>query len=164
MRTLYLASKVSIVVCMLWLLTACCQPKLLGDYKQDSVRVEVVENIVYVRDTLYHEVPLLKEVETVRDTTSYLSNQYAESWASVRSDGTLSHSLSTRPQQIPIPYKKSEKHRDSIVYRTVEKQVLVEVERNLTWWQQTQIRGFWAILVFIAVLSAIRWVKGKILS
>lgn len=164
MRTLILASKVSIIVWMLWSLTACCQPKLLGDYKQDSVRVEVVENIVYVHDTLIYEVPLIKEVQTVRDTTSHLTNTYAESWASVRSDGTLSHSLTTRPQQIPIPYKKTEKQRDSIVYRTVEKQVMVEVERNLSWWEQTQIKGFWALLAFIAVTGSLHLIKKKLFS
>lgn len=163
MRTIFFASKVAIIVWMLWSLTACCQPKLLGDYKQDSVRVEVVENVVYVHDTLIHEVPLIKEVQSVRDTISHLSNTYAESWASVRSDGTLSHTLLTRPQRIHIPYKKTEKHRDSIVYRTIEERVVVEVERNLSWWEQTQIRGFWALLAFIAVIYTIRWVKRKIL-
>lgn len=148
---------------MLWSLTACCQPKLLGDYKQDSIRVEIVENVVYVHDTLYHEVPLIKEVQSVRDTISHLTNTYAESWASVRSDGTLSHTLLTRPQRIPIPFKKAEKHRDSIVYRTIEERVVVEVERNLSWWEQTQIKGFWALLAFIAVIYTIRWVKRKIL-
>ena len=163
MRTIFFASKVSIIVWMLWSLTACCQPKLLGDYKQDSIRVEVVENVVYVHDTLYHEVPLIKEVQSVRDTISHLTNTYAESWASVRSDGTLSHTLLTRPQRIPIPFKKTEKHRDSIVYRTIEERVVVEVERNLSWWEQTQIKGFWALLAFIAVIYTIRWVKRKIL-
>lgn len=163
MRTIFFASKVSIIVWMLWSLTACCQPKLLGDYKQDSVKVEVVENVVYVHDTLIHEVPLIKEVQSVRDTISHLTNTYAESWASVRSDGTLSHTLLTRPQRIPIPFKKTEKHRDSIVYRTIEERVVVEVERNLSWWEQTQIKGFWALLAFIAVIYTIRWVKRKIL-
>lgn len=164
MKTLVFASKVTIVVCMLWLLTACCQPKVLGDYKQDSIRVEVVENIVYVHDTLIHEVPLIKEVQSVRDTISHLSNTYAESWASVRSDGTLSHTLLTRPQRIPIPYKKTEKHRDSIVYRTIEERVVVEVERNLSWWEQTQIKGFWALLAFVAVTSTLHLLKRKFLS
>lgn len=163
MRTIFFASKVSIIVWMLWSLTACCQPKLLGDYKQDSVRVEIVEHTVSVHDTLYHEVPLIKEVQSVRDTISHLTNTYADSWASVRSDGTLSHTLLTRPQRIPIPYKKTEKHRDSIVYRTIKERVVVEVERNLSWWEQTQIRGFWALLAFIAVIYTIRWVKRKIL-
>jgi hypothetical protein len=149
---------------MLWLLTACCQPKVLGDYKQDSIRVEVVENIVYVHDTLYHEVPLIKEVQSVRDTISHLTNTYAESWASVRSDGTLSHTLLTRPQRIPINYKKTEKHRDSIVYRTIQKQIMVEVERNLSWWEQTQIKGFWALLAFVAVTSTLHLLKRKFLS
>lgn len=164
MKTLVFASKVTIVVCMLWLLTACCQPKVLGDYKQDSIRVEVVENVVYVHDTLYHEVPLIKEVQSVRDTISHLTNTYAESWASVRSDGTLSHTLLTRPQRIPIPFKKTEKHRDSIVYRTIEKQIMVEVERNLSWWEQTQIKGFWALLAFVAVTSTLHLLKRKFLS
>ncbi|MBO5217549.1 MAG: hypothetical protein J6B41_07390 [Alistipes sp.] len=162
MRTLILASKVSIIVWMIWSLTACCQPKLLGDYKQDSVRVEVVENIVYVHDTLIYEVPLIKEVQTVRDTISHLTNKYADSWASVGSDGTLSHTLLTRPQRIAIPYERTEKHRDSIVYRTTEKQVMVEVERNLSWWEQTQIRGFWAILSILTIIFLWKWIKRKI--
>lgn len=157
-------ARVAVIVSMLWLLTACCQPKLLGDYRQDSVRVEVVENIIYVPDTIIHEVPLIKEVQMVRDTASYLSNAYAESTASVATDGTLTHSLSTIPQPLKLPYKRPVIRRDSIVYRNVYNEVKVEVERELTWWQQTQIKGFWAMLVFVAVLGAVYFLKKKLFS
>lgn len=147
---------------MLWAFTACCQPKLLGDYKQDSVRVEVVENIVYVPDTVIHEVPFIKEVQTVRDTASYLSNSYADSWAMINSDGSLYHSLQTRPQEIKLSYKRPQIRRDSIVYRNVYKEVKVEVEKQLSWWQQTQIRGFWATLAILAIIFLWKWIKRKI--
>jgi len=34
----------------------------------------------------------------------------------------------------------------------VEVEKIVEVERKLTWWQQTQIRGFWVAIIIILVL------------
>lgn len=36
--------------------------------------------------------------------------------------------------------------------REVEVEKIVEVERKLTWWQQTQIRGFWVTIIIILVL------------
>lgn len=40
-------------------------------------------------------------------------------------------------------------YRDSIVYRDRVNTEIVEVERELTWWQQTKMKGFWVLLVVI---------------
>ena len=55
----------------------------------------------------------------------------------------------------PAKYRFSTiEYRDSIVYRDreVEVEKIVPVERELTWWQQTQIRGFWVAIIIILVL------------
>lgn len=68
--------------------------------------------------------------------------------------GSLSHSLENKTDDREIPTQRPIEYRDSIVYRDreVEVEKIVEVERKLTWWQQTQIRGFWVTIIIILVL------------
>lgn len=146
---------------LVWLLTSCCHCQHLASSSQDSVRIEVVERIVEVRDTAYIEMPMIRDSITTMEEHSHLENEYAFSDAAILADGSLSHSLEVRPRTIKIQFKKPIIHRDSIVYRNSYRTITVEVERTLTWWQQTQIRGFWVMLIFIAVLAAIWRVKRR---
>lgn len=141
---------------VVWMLAGCCPCKQLTTSMQDSVRIEVVERIVEVRDTAYIEIPSIRDSITTMEEHSHLENEYAFSDAAILSDGSLSHTLQVRPRTINIQFKKPIIHRDSVVFHNSYRTVTVEVERALTWWQQTQIRGFWAMLIFIAVL-AITW-------
>lgn len=123
--------------------------------QQDSTRVEVRKEIVYVPDTVYLEIPAQTAERTTRDSTSHLENDYAESNARINSDGSLYHDLKTKPQEIPKEVQTPVERNDSIVYkyRTVYEtvEVEVEVERELTWWQKTQMYGFWVALLVIAI-------------
>ena len=78
----------------------------------------------------------------------------AVSDARINPDGSLSHSLENKTDDREIPTQRPIEYRDSIVYRDreVEVEKIVEVERKLTWWQQTQIRGFWVAIIIILVL------------
>ena len=100
--------------------------------------------------TVFVEVPAQSERQTVRDTTSHLETSYAVSDARINDDGTLFHSLANKPRKRPVPTEKKVIYRDSIVYRDRANTEIVEVERKLTWWQQTKMKGFWVLLVVIA--------------
>ncbi|MBO4550594.1 MAG: hypothetical protein J5733_07670 [Bacteroidaceae bacterium] len=123
---------------------------------QDSTRVEVKIETVYVPDTVFVEIPAQTAERTTADSTSHLENDYAKSDAAILPDGSLFHSLETKPQQKPVEFQKPVERKDSIVYR--EKEVPVPypvteyVEKKLSWWQQTEIYGFYALLLLLLVM------------
>lgn len=123
--------------------------------RQDSIRIEYRERIVSVPDTVFVEIPAQTAERTTLDSTSHLENDYAESDARINSDGTLFHSLDTKQQKKPVPTEKQIEYRDSIVYRDrIKTETVTEteyVERSLSWWERTQIYGFWAALLVIAI-------------
>lgn len=119
---------------------------------RDSVRVETIVRTEYVRDTVLVEVPVEEKAQTVRDTTSHLETTFAESDAAITPDGALSHTLRNKPQRHSAEVETKVVYRDSVVYRDREKTVQVEVERPLTWWQQTRLRGFWVLLAMVVWL------------
>ena len=147
---------IGIIVCAL--LGSCSSHKnMVTEHKEnDSVRVEVHTNTIIVPDTVYVEIPAQTAERTTADSTSHLENDYATSDARINPDGTLFHSLGTKPQSKPVEVDKKIEQRDSIVY--VEKSVsdtgqqIVEVERNLSWWEQTRIYGFYLLLIVIVAI------------
>lgn len=145
-------------LCVCSLFGSCKSHKnLVTEHKEnDSVRVEVHTNTIIVPDTVYVYIPAQTAERTTSDRTSHLENDYATSDARINEDGTLFHLLSTKPQKKPIEVDKKIEHRDSIVY--VEKSVsdtgqqIVEVERNLSWWEQARIYGFYLLLLLIVAI------------
>ena len=134
------------------LAVACCPCRHLTTSTQDSVRVETVVRTEYIPDTVFVEVPLEIERQTVRGTMSHLETSYAVSDARITPDGSLFHSLANKPQKRPVPTEKEIIYRDSIVSRDRVNREVVEVERKLTWWQQTQMKGFWIALVVLVLV------------
>lgn len=116
------------------------------------MRVETVVRTEYIPDTVFVEVPLEIERQTVRGTMSHLETSYAVSDARITPDGALFHSLANKPQKRPVPTEKEIIYRDSIVSRDRVNREVVEVERKLTWWQQTQMKGFWIALVVLVLV------------
>jgi len=112
----------------------------------DSTRVEVRYETRTVHDTAYVELPIIiKKIQTL-DTTSTLENDYAKSEATVTA-GILSHSLETKPAQLPVPVEKEIVYRDSIVFRDRVVTEIKEVERQLTFWQQFKMRAGVAAMI-----------------
>lgn len=114
--------------------------------QKDSVRVEVREKTVYIRDTVILKIPAQSAENTTRDTSSHLETDYAESDARINPDGTLYHSLRNREQEKPVPVDVPTTQKDSIVYRDKFIYETIEVERDLTSWQKWQMRSFWILL------------------
>jgi len=131
--------------------TACCPCRHLSTTTSDSIRVETVVRYERVLDTVYMDVPVEIVRETVRDTTSHLETSFATSDARITPDVALFHSLTNKPQKKPVPTEKEIIYRDSIVYRDRIVEKPVQVERELTWWQQTQIKGFWIVVALLVI-------------
>jgi len=137
---------------------ACCK-RFYPASVTDSVRVNT-HYVEKLRDTvIYVDVP--REVEKIitRDTVSHLENSVALSDA-VISGGLLFHSLETKPATLPtkVQMKEVEMVRDSIIYRV---STIVQEINRLTWWQQTQIRGFQLLLVLVAARGVIYLILKK---
>ncbi|WP_295990471.1 hypothetical protein [uncultured Alistipes sp.] len=148
------------------LLPGCCPCRHLAASSRDSVRVEVRERIVHLRDTVTVEVPVESVRQTVRDTMSHLETSYAFSEARINPDGSLTHSLENKDGEHPVEVDAKIVYRDSIVYRDRTNWEIVEVERELTPWQKFRLRAFWvllAVLLFIGRRPITRWV-GRVLK
>lgn len=111
----------------------------------ETVRIDSIS----VRDTTYltQLVPYRDSVQ-VADTVSYLSNEYAYSWARWQ-HGRLHHSLGIWPFatiRVQVPY-----YIDRYVYRSEPK--IVEVEKKLTRWQKIKLEiGGLAIGALLALI------------
>lgn len=148
-----IAMRTSIILLAAIMAIGCCPcRKAAVPTVRDSVRVETQIRTEYIRDTVLVEVPAEEKAQTVRDTTSHLETTFAESDAAITPDGALYHTLRNKPQQHPAEVETKVVYRDSVVYRDREKTVQVEVERPLTWWQQTRLRGFWVLLAVVVWL------------
>lgn len=148
--------RVLIFISLMFLLGGCGTTRRLTEttHQQDSVRVEVQTRTEYVKDTVYLEIPAQTAERTTTDSTSHLENDYAVSDARINPDGTLYHDLNTKPQEKPFEVEMPVERKDSIVYRYKDRTIYetVEVERELTWWQKTQMYGFWGLLVIVLIL------------
>lgn len=139
-------------IAALLFLGGCCANKQLASDTHDDVRTEIRERIVYRDTIIYMEVPHESQSQTVRDTTSHLETSVAVSDARINSDGSLTHSLENKPMFFGVNFKMPELRRDSIVYRNFYRTDKIEVPRPLTWWQQTQIKGFYAMLTILLIV------------
>ncbi len=123
---------------------------------RDSVRVEERVREIKVTDTLFVEVPMQKESTTVRDSMSHLENDYAISDARIMIDGSLYHSLETKPRIDTLTQELYVQVRDTTIYREKVIPQIVTVEKGLSDWQKIQIRGFWIFLILTSVYIIIR--------
>ena len=133
------------------------QKNLIHEKEQkDSVRVDVRYKTIIVPDTVFVEIPAQTAERTTADSVSHLENDYATSDARINADGTLTHTLATKPQKKPVEFQKPVEHRDSIVYRdkvvTKTDVQIKEVERNLSWWDQTRIYGCYVLAILLVIL------------
>lgn len=159
--------KLIIIVFIASLLASCGSSRQVATIieTRDSTKVEVRTELVERIDTVYVELPRQSETVAVKDSSSHLENDVAESDASVDELGFLHHSLKTKPRgRLPVPSKNTKERRDSIVYRDkfvyIEKPVYVEAKLNA--WQRFRLRGFW-ILVAI-VVGYVAWETKKLFA
>lgn len=143
--------RATIIILAIIIAAGCCPcRKAVTPTIRDSVRIETQIRTEYVKDTVIIEVPTEEKAQTVRDTISHLETSFAESDAEITLDGALRHSLRNKPQKKPVQAETKIIYRDSVIYRDRVKTETVEVERGLTWWQQTRLYGFWVLLAAVA--------------
>ena len=123
---------------------------------RDSVRVEERVREIKVTDTLFVEVPAQSAERTTADSTSHLENDYAVSDARIMVNGSLYHSLETKPRTDTLTQELSVQAKDSIIYREKVIPQVVTVEKGLSDWQKIQIRGFGIFLILTSGYIIIR--------
>ena len=130
----------------------------------EKIIVETRIETVYQKDTVFLEVPKIVEKVVTIDTTSVLENDYARSAAEV-SDGLLSHSLETKPVKQPVEVQTKIVYRDSVIFKDVVVYETVEVEKELTGWQNFKMKmggwllGILIILIVFAILYIVKFLK-----
>ena len=132
------------------LVSGCCALRQIAPSVTDSTRVEVRTKTKFIHDTAWVELPAIVERIATPDTTSTLENTYAKSEATVTA-GILRHSLETKPAKVPVEVKTQIVYRDSLVYKDRIETKTVEVERQLSWWQQIKMRLGVAFLISLAL-------------
>ena len=143
-----------VLIALLLFLFLGCSPKVV--YQKETV-IEYRDTTIL--DTAYFEVPVEVEKIVTRDTVSHLENSLAISDAMV-ADGFLHHSLETKPQEIPVPVVIHVRDTIRQEAQIIEKEVEVEVEKPLSWWQKFQIGAFWWLLG--AVVLLLLWTFRKL--
>lgn len=141
---------------------SCCPCRHLATATADSTRVEVRERIVKVRDTVVVELPAERVEVITPDTTSTVQTSIATSTATV-SGGVLTHRIENKQTTIRKPTEVRVEVRDSIIYRDRQTTEIVEVERELTWWQRFRLDAFWALLAVVGVAVAMKLKNLKII-
>ena len=153
-----------LVMSLLVVLVAGCQaPRTVVVEVRDSTSTQVVTNTVVLTDTQYVTLPPQIVERTTPDTTSTLHTDFAMSTAGIH-DGLLYHDLRTLQTPIPVEVQHTVTTRDSIVYREREVPkpypVEVEVEKNLSWWQQARLHLANITLSVLSVMTAV-WIVRK---
>ena len=150
--------------CAFWAVS-CGTARKVTPTLTEREHLEIRTRTVFVPDTVHYRLPLVELMRETRDTASHLENEYAWSDASVDRAGTLRHTLSTKPQDIPVPTESRVEYRDSIVYREKEVRVPepypVEVPAKLNAWQRFRLRSFWP-LVLLTVGPWVWKYRGRI--
>ena len=146
---------VFIAIVML-LFSSCRTGKVVVVEAKDSIRIEERLRYVPVVDTFFMEVPAQSAEWTTADSTSHLENDYAVSDARINPDGSLYHSLETKPRTDTLTQELSVQVRDTTIYREKVIPQIVTVEKGLSDWQKIQIRGFWIFLILTSGYIIIR--------
>lgn len=159
-----------IAIAMLIVVMLCCigcsthkaaQPTIIT--LTDSVRVETKYEKIIIRDTVMFALPSQGAERTTLDSISHLETDFAVSDARVNPDGSLTHTLNNKSQEIPVPVESEKEMQEKIIYRNrdvaVPQPYPVEVERELTQWQKFRLKGFWVLLAVILASSGWKWRK-----
>lgn len=142
------------------LMTACATPKVIQDYQRDSVSVVIRDSIRFRDSLVLVPVPQGSDKAVIPDSdTSRLQTDIAESVAWVAA-GQLHHTLRNKDAAIiPVTIKMPERlHIETeVVLSTYKAKEIVEVEKQLSKWQQ-----FLQALGYVVLTGAVAWLAWKI--
>lgn len=154
--------KIMTLVACLLAISSCWAPLAVTQAADSKESIRVVEHVRMVTVKPSFEIrPVSESRLNVRDTVDVIENDYAVSTVKVHRDGSIDHSLSSKPQiletEMDIPVTSVDTSRTSISQERVEVPVYVEME--ISWWQKTLIYGgaiSTAILLSIIILTLIK--------
>ena len=148
---------VFIAIVML-LFSSCRTGKVVVVEAKDSIRIEERLRYVPVVDTFFMKVPAQSAERTTADSMSHLENDYAVSDARIMADGSLYHSLGTKPRIDTLTKELSVQAKDSIIYRekVIPKVVTVEKELN----RFTQMRIWLGNVMLVLIAGAVIWLAA----
>lgn len=127
---------------------------------KDSIRIEERLRYVPVVDTFFMEVPAQSAERTTVDSTSHLENDYAVSEARIMADGSLFHSLETKPRTDTLAREVGVQVRESIVYREKVVPQPVPIEKPMGWF--TQMRLWLGNLMLALIAGAVAWAAVRL--
>lgn len=139
-----------------------CRPgqQLVVVEARDSVRVEERVREVKVTDTLFIEVPRQAAERTTADSSSHLENDYALSDARILADGSLFHSLETKPRTDTLTRELSVQAKDSIIYREKVVPQPVPIEKPMGWF--TQLRLWIGNVMLALIAGSVAWAAARL--
>ena len=131
-----------------------CSRKVVEPTIVERERIITNTRTEYITDTVFADIPAQTAEAVVLDSISVLENEYAITTARIQSNGTLYHTLATKPQRVPVQHQTPVVYKDSIVYKDKQVQVPYPVEKKLTKWQQAKVDYFgWLAAVLVLVLG-----------
>ena len=148
------------IAIVLLLFSSCRTGKIVVVEGKDSIRIEERVREIKVTDTLFVAVPMQKESTTVRDSMSHLENDYAVSDARIMIDGSLYHSLETKPRTDTLTQELSVQAKDSIIYREKVVPKIYPVEKELNWF--TQMRIWLGNIMLVLIAGAVAWTATRL--
>ena len=159
---------VSIIALSFLLLVGCCPCRKLSStdsqIRVDSTNTEYRERIIIVPDTVFVEIPHQIAERTTEDSISHLENDYALSDARINTDGSLFHTLATKPQAKPVPTEQQIVYRDSVVYKNrIVTQTKTEFrEKNVPWYMKLIFWGSVGFNILVLITYTIKIIRTHI--
>ena len=148
------------IAIVLLLFSSCRTGKIVVVEGKDSIRIEERVREIKVTDTLFVAVPMQKESTTVRDSMSHLENDYAVSDARIKIDGSLNHSLETKPRTDTLTQELSVQAKDSIIYREKVVPKIYPVEKALNWF--VRMRIWLGNIMLVLISGAVIWLAARL--
>lgn len=106
-------------------------------HTEDSTRIEIRERVIIVPDTVYITLPQQEYERITIDSISHLETDFAISDVHIQPNGTMRHTLKTKPTSIPVITQKKAVSRDTTisVYKgnSTEKQQTVPKKEKSQW-------------------------------
>lgn len=127
---------------------------------RDSVVTVIRDSIVWRDSVVLVELPMEGYAVETHDDSSHLETTLASSDAVVRG-GFLKHTLENKARRYEVPIQVPERYvvtEATANSRQVIRQV-VEVERALTWWQETKMRC--GVIAIAMAAAAVLWLVMK---
>lgn len=124
--------------------------------RSDSVRVSVRVVERMVRDTVVVTVPAQRDSVSVRDSSSWLENDWARSFAAVGADGLLRHALWAKAGPRAVATARVERSRDTVVVRraAASRDVVVRVPFEPSGYERAAIGAFpWLLCLLLLILG-----------